>query len=152
MTIIFEKPKNGVAKITLNRPEVHNAFNAQMIAEFHSILIDLDRCHDTHVVVLSGAGKSFSAGADLEWMKQAAEYTYDENYVDAMKLSNMLNVLYRLKQLVITSAKGASMGGTIGLLSCSDIVVAEQNSKFSLSEVKLGLIPSSQALVHSLVE
>lgn len=143
MTILFEKSENGVARITLNRPEVHNAFNAQMIADLNSILVDLDKCQDTHIVLLSGAGKSFSAGADLEWMKQAAGFSYDENYVDAMKLSNMLNVLYRLKQLVITSVQGASMGGAIGLLSCSDIVIADRGSKFSFSEVKLGLIPST---------
>lgn len=143
MTILFEKSDDGVARITLNRPQVHNAFNAEMIAGLTDAFADLSACENTNTLIISGAGKSFSAGADLELMKQAAEYSYDENFQDAMKLSAMFDALYRLKQLTITCVQGANMGGAIGLISCSDIVIADKSSKFSLSEVKLGLIPAT---------
>ena len=114
MTILFEKFKNGVAKITLNRPEVHNAFNEHMIAELKDAFADLQNCPKTHVVVLSANGKSFSAGADLDWMKRAAAYSFEENLADGQKLSDMLNDLYNLKQLTIASVHGAVMGGRLG--------------------------------------
>ncbi|MBL4604029.1 MAG: enoyl-CoA hydratase/isomerase family protein [Emcibacteraceae bacterium] len=142
MTIIFEKTKN-VARITLNRPKVHNAFNQQMIVELTAAFADLESCPNTDIVLISGAGASFSAGADLEWMKLAAGYSYEENIADAMKLSNMFDALYRLKQLTIACVHGANMGGAIGLISSSDIVFADQESKFALSEVKLGLTPAT---------
>lgn len=143
MTILFEKSDDGVAKITLNRPEVHNAFNAEMITDLTAALIELKSCRKTKIIILSGAGKSFSAGADLEWMKQAAEFSYEENFQDAMKMSTLFDALYRMKQLTITCVQGANMGGAVGLISCSDIVIADHSSKFSLSEVKLGLIPAT---------
>jgi len=142
MTILFEKEDN-VARIVLNRPDVHNAFNEQMIGDLSAAFLDLENCTTTDVVILSGAGASFSAGADLMWMKQAADFSFERNVEDAKKLSDMLNLFYELKQLTIVCAKGANMGGAIGLISCADIAIADHDSKFSLSEVKLGLIPAT---------
>jgi methylglutaconyl-CoA hydratase len=141
--IIFEKKKNGVATVNLNNPEIHNAFHDKMIAELTTVLSDLEKCSKTNVVILSGEGKSFSAGADLNWMKRAAQYSFDENLADSERLSDMLNKLYNLKQLTIACVQGAVMGGGLGLVACCDIVIAQENAKFALSEVKLGLIPST---------
>lgn len=143
MTILIRKDDNGVAHITLNRPEVHNAFNGQMIAELKAVFDDLNDCPKTNIVVLSGAGPSFSSGADIEWMKKAADYSQDKNLNDAMMLSDMLDAFYRLKQLTITCVHGACMGGALGLVSCSDVSMADDNSKFGFSEVKIGLIPAT---------
>lgn len=142
MTIIFEKEKN-IARITLNRPDVHNAFNAQMIADLNTAFEDLENSSNVDVVIISGNGASFSAGADLEWMKLAATFNYEKNVKDAMMLSNMLNSFYSLKQLTVVCAKGAIMGGGVGLVSCADVAIADQDSKFAFSEVKLGLIPAT---------
>ncbi len=143
MTIKFEKDNNGIARITLNRPEVHNAFNEHMISDLTAAFEDIDKSTEIRLVIISAEGKSFSAGADLDWMKRAATYSFEENQIDAQKLSYMLNALYSLKQLTIICAHGSIMGGGIGLLSCVDIVIADLNSKFALSEVKLGLIPAT---------
>lgn len=143
MTIKFEKDNNGIARITLNRPEVHNAFNEHMISDLTAAFEDIDKSPEVSLVIISAEGKSFSAGADLDWMKRAATYSFEENQIDAQKLSYMLNALYSLKQLTIICAHGSIMGGGIGLLSCVDIVIADLNSKFALSEVKLGLIPAT---------
>jgi methylglutaconyl-CoA hydratase len=145
MTILFEKHENGIAQITFNRTDVHNAFNEQMISDITAALDEIDKSSDIRIVIVQGEGKSFSAGADLEWMKRASEYSYEENQIDAQKLSYMLNALYSLKQLTIVCAHGSIMGGGIGLLSCADIVLADASSKFALSEVKLGLIPATIA-------
>ncbi|MCC3860294.1 enoyl-CoA hydratase/isomerase family protein [Pseudemcibacter aquimaris] len=143
MTILFDKNENGIARITLNRPEVHNAFNDEMISDLYDAFKKLQNDDDCKVVVLSGNGVSFSAGADLNWMKKAADYSYGENLDDANRLSDMLNALYHLPQLTVTCTKGANMGGALGLISCSDIVVADESSRFSFSEVKLGLVPAT---------
>lgn len=141
--IKFEKYENGVALLTLNRPEVHNAFNEQMISDLTAVFDELQKSSDVNIVILGGEGKSFSAGADLDWMKKAADYSYEENQMDAQKLSYMLNAFFELKQLTIACAHGSVMGGGVGLLSCADIVLAEESSKFALSEVNLGLIPAT---------
>lgn len=143
MTIKFDKHDNGIARITLNRPDVHNAFNEEMISNLTAALDEIEKSPDIRIVIIAGEGKSFSAGADLEWMRRASKYSFEENQLDAQKLSYMLNALYSLKQLTIICAQGSVMGGGIGLLSCVDIVLADTNSKFALSEVKLGLIPAT---------
>lgn len=142
--IIFEI-KDGVAEVTLNKPERHNAFDAAMIARLTEIWDELDAHNDVHAVVLTGKGKSFSAGADLNWMKEAAHFTKEQNYKDAMKLAIMLNKLYTLPQLTVAAVYGAAMGGGMGLVSCCDIVVTDPEAKYALSEVKLGLVPATIA-------
>ena len=134
-----------VAYVTLNRPELHNAFNQEMISDLAACFKGLSERADIDVVVLKSEGKSFSAGADMNWMKAAAGYSEDENYQDALNLAGMLKALYDLPQLTIALVHGAAMGGGMGLVSCCDLVIAEAETKFALSEVKLGLIPATIA-------
>lgn len=143
MTIIYKKYQNGVARIELNRPEVSNAFNEQMIADLTDVFDKLANDTEVHVVILSSAGKNFSAGADIDWMRRAANYSFNENHKDALKLSDMLHALYKLKQVTIVQVQGAVRGGGLGLIACCDIGIAEKNSTFSFSEVRLGLIPAT---------
>ena len=134
-----------VAYVTLNRPELHNAFNQEMISDLADCFKGLSERADIDVVVLKSEGKSFSAGADMNWMKAAAGYSEDENYQDALNLAGMLKALYDLPQFTIALVHGAAMGGGMGLVSCCDLVIAEAETKFALSEVKLGLIPATIA-------
>jgi methylglutaconyl-CoA hydratase len=133
----------GVASITLNRGAVHNAFDEVMIARLSEVFDELSERHDVIAVVLRGAGKSFSAGADLNWMRRAATFSLEQNKADALGLASMLDKLNRLPKLTIACVQGAAMGGGIGLVSCCDIVIADNTAKFALSEVKLGLIPAT---------
>lgn len=135
--------ENGVATVTLNRPDVHNAFNAELIAGLTHAFVDLGKRDDIRAIVLAGAGKSFSAGADLNWMQAAANYDYEQNLDDAMRLSEMLDTLYECPKPVAAIAHGAVMGGGTGLLSCADFVVAVEGTRFAFSEVKLGLTPAT---------
>ncbi len=135
----------GVATITLNRPETHNAFDEHVIAALSGKLDVLRLEKSVRVLVLRGAGKSFSAGADLNWMKRAAGFSEEQNKADALALAGMLHKLYSLPILTIACVQGAAMGGGMGLVSCCDIVIAEQEALFALSEVKLGLIPATIA-------
>lgn len=143
-TIILEI-ENGVANVTLNKPHVHNAFDEEMIARLAQIWDELAENNNVKAVVLRGNGKSFSAGADLGWMRRASEYDETQNKEDALNLANMLQKLYNLPQVTIASVHGAVMGGGMGLAACCDIVIADRATIFALSEVKLGLIPATIA-------
>lgn len=136
---------HDIATVTLNRPEVHNAFNADMIAALSDTFDQLAQRDDLRAVVLRGEGKSFSAGADINWMKDSVNYSKDENHRDALALAKMLNTLCTLPQLSVACVQGAAMGGGLGLVSCCDIALAAPEAKFALSEVKLGLIPATIA-------
>ncbi len=128
--------------VALNRPEVHNAFNEEMIDELADVLEAL-RCDETfRSVTIAGNGRSFCAGADLDWMRRTSQYSEDENLRDAERFAQMLNGLHRLACPTIARIHGAVYGGGIGLVACCDIAVASDDSVFSVSEVKLGLIPS----------
>jgi len=141
--IVLMDVNEGVATVTLNRPDTHNAFDEHVIAALSGKLGVLRLESDVHAVVLRGAGKSFSAGADLNWMKRAAGFTEAQNKADALALADMLNKLYTLPLVTIACVQGAAMGGGIGLASCCDIVIADKDAIFALSEVKLGLIPAT---------
>ena len=143
MTILIEINDDGTARLKLNRPDVHNAFNSQMINDLHQAFIAVDNNPEIKVLILTGEGESLSAGADLNWMKQAADYSDAENMKDAVLLSDMLNAFYNLEVLTIACAKRAVMGGGLGLIACADIVIADEKSRFAFSEVKLGLIPAT---------
>lgn len=143
--IVLVEVKNNVATLTLNRPDVHNAFDEHMIAALTRHFDDLAVREDVRVVVLKGEGKSFSAGADLNWMKRAAGFTKEQNKADAIALATMLHKLNTLPKLTLAMVQGAAMGGGFGLVSCCDIVIAAADAKFALSEVKLGLIPATIA-------
>ncbi len=135
--------RNGIALVVLARPEVHNAFDETSIAELTHALIELERDAAVRAVVLLGAGKSFCAGADLNWMKRMAGFGEKENLADAMALATLLKTLYRLAKPTIARVHGAAYGGGVGLVACCDIAVATQTATFSLSEAKLGLIPAT---------
>ena len=141
-TLLVDTDDTGVTTITLNRPEVHNAFDEIMIRELQRAFSDLDEDHGTRVVLLKAQGRSFSAGADLNWMKRAAGFSEDENYADAMVLANLLTTLDTLSKPVVAFVQGPAYGGGVGLISCCDIVLALERATFSLSEVKLGLVPA----------
>jgi methylglutaconyl-CoA hydratase len=133
----------GVATIWMNRPEVHNAFNAQLIADLTAACRALDADDSVRVVVLAGRGKSFSAGADLNWMKAAGEASEAENFADAMKLAGMLRTLAEMTKPTIARVHGAALGGGMGLASACDICVAGERAVFATSEVKFGIIPAA---------
>ncbi|MPW44235.1 enoyl-CoA hydratase/isomerase family protein [Acinetobacter guerrae] len=132
-----------VAYVWLNRPELHNAFNTLVIEELHACFNSLNTCNDIRVVVLAGRGKSFSAGADLNWMKQAGQASAAENEADALKLAQMLHALATLQQPTIARVQGIAFGGGMGLASACDICIASTEAKFATSEVRLGLAPST---------
>ena len=133
----------GVATIWMNRPDVHNAFNAQLIADLRAACRALDADTSVRVVVLAGRGKSFSAGADLNWMKAAGEAGEAENFADAMKLAGMLRTLAEMSKPTIARVHGAALGGGMGLASACDICIAGERALFATSEVKFGIIPSA---------
>ena len=133
----------GIATVWMNRPDVHNAFNAQLIADLTAACAQLDADESVRVVVLAGRGKSFSAGADLNWMKAAGEASVEENIADARKLAGMLRALSEMTKPTIARVQGAALGGGMGLASACDICVASEKAIFATSEVKFGIIPSA---------
>lgn len=133
----------AVATVWMNRPEVHNAFNARLIAEITTACRELEADPDVRVVVLGGRGKSFSAGADLNWMKAAAEASQEENVADALRLADMLRTLAELSKPTIARVHGAALGGGMGLVTACDICVAGEHASFATTEVRIGLIPSA---------
>ncbi|MBL6931765.1 MAG: enoyl-CoA hydratase/isomerase family protein [Rhodospirillales bacterium] len=141
-TVLVNIDKRGVARLTLNRPEVHNAFDDALIVNLIGKLKELDANEDVRVVILAANGKSFSAGGDLGWMQRTADYSFDENLADARDLADLMKTLNRLSKPTIGLIQGAAYGGGVGLTACCDIVIACEHARFCLSEVKLGLIAS----------
>jgi methylglutaconyl-CoA hydratase len=131
-----------VATVTLNRPEVHNAFDDHLIHELTHALSDLARDPGVRVVVLAGSGRNFSAGADLNWMKRMAGYSEADNLRDAIAMAGLMRALAGLPKPTIARVQGAAFGGGVGLVACCDIGVAAEEASFSLSEARLGLIPA----------
>jgi methylglutaconyl-CoA hydratase len=142
-TAIDVTERNGVALVTLDRPEVHNAFDDTLIAELTRALTALDAAPTVRAVVLLGAGPSFCAGADLNWMRRMAGYSFEENVADATALATLLETLYALSKPTIARVHGAAYGGGVGLIACCDIAIAVPEAIFSLSEARLGLIPAT---------
>ena len=135
--------EKNVARIALNRPEVRNAMNALMIKELTEAIDWLDCRDDIRVIEICGNGKSFCAGADLNYMKDIASYGYVQNLEDARKLSKLFQKIYFCNTPVITLVHGAVIGGGNGITAASDIVLAEKDTVFAFSEVKLGLTPAT---------
>ena len=142
-TVITAVDERGVATVTLNRPDKHNAFDDTIIAQLREAFDDLAQRDEVRVVVLASEGKNFSAGADLGWMKRMAEYDYAHNLRDAQLLAGMLKALHDLPQPTIARVQGAAFGGAVGLVSCCDMAVADEGASFCLSEAKIGLIPAT---------
>jgi methylglutaconyl-CoA hydratase len=133
---------SGIATLTLDRPEVHNAFDDHLIAELTHKLRDLDHNPAVRAVVLTAQGKSFSSGADLNWMKRVARYSEAENLRDAIALASLMRTLDAMTKPTLARVQGSAFGGGVGLVACCDIAVASAKAAFSLSEVRLGLIPA----------
>lgn len=132
----------GVATVTLNRPDVHNAFDDKLISELTAQLQSLGKRDDVRVVILTGAGKSFSAGGDLSWMRACADYDEKENEADSLRLARLMSVLDEMPAPTIARINGHAFGGGVGLAACCDIVVASSRARFALSEVRLGIVPA----------
>ncbi len=132
-----------VAKIVLNRPEVHNALNDTMISELTGAFENVAEEKNIRLVVLMGEGKSFCAGADLNYMKSIAGYGFEENVKDGKKLAALFRTVYDCPLPTVAVVHGAAFGGANGLLAACDIVIAEENTKFAFSEVKLGIAPAT---------
>lgn len=142
---IISSRKNAVARIILNRPNVHNALNIEMIRElkesFDSVISD----KSVRVVIFKAEGENFSAGADLNWMKSGMQQSSEELYSESLELAELFNAIYNTDKIVIAEVKGRAIGGANGIIAASDIVFAGKDSIFIFSEVRLGLIPATIA-------
>jgi methylglutaconyl-CoA hydratase len=141
--VLYQLDNRGVATVTLNRPDIHNAFDDQLIAELTTIFQQIGQDDNVRVMILASKGKSFCAGADLNWMKRMADYSYEENLADANALAQMLLTLNELPKPTIARVQGSAFGGAVGLIACCDMAIGSKLSKFCLSEVKLGLMPAT---------
>ncbi len=138
----LQKDHRGVATVTLNRPELHNAFNDELILELISCFNQLDIDDSIRLVVLTGEGKSFCAGADLNWMKRMKNYSFEENVKDSQQLAQLFSVINRFAKPVIAKVNGSALGGGAGLLACCDYVIALDTVSIGFTEVRLGLVPA----------
>lgn len=143
--VLLDTDARGVAKLTLNRPEKHNAFDDGLIASLTGKLEALAADESVRAVVLTGAGATFSAGADLNWMRGMAAASEAENREDARRLAKMLRTLNFFPKPTLARVNGAAYGGGIGLVACCDIAIGVEGAKFAFSEVKLGLAPATIA-------
>jgi methylglutaconyl-CoA hydratase len=132
----------ATATITLNRASVHNAFDDALIADLGAALADCERNSGVRAVVLTGAGASFSAGADLNWMRGMAQASEADNRADSLRLAQLMRSLNFLSKPTIARVNGSAYGGGVGLVACCDLAIGVEGAKFSLSEVKLGLVPA----------
>jgi methylglutaconyl-CoA hydratase len=134
--------RKNVAFVVLDRPEIHNAFNDELVKSVTDAFAELGRRNEVRVVVLAGNGKSFCAGADLNWMKRMVQYTYEENLADARAVGQMYLAIAKCPKPVIARVHGAALGGGAGLVAACDIGVAVESVQFGFTEVKLGIIPA----------
>ena len=141
--ILFTVSNSNVATVTLNSPDNHNAFDDAIIAKLTDIFLEITAHQHIRIMILASTGKSFSAGANLGWMKRMVSYTLEENSKDAQGLALMLKALNFMPQTTVAKIQGAVFGGAVGLASCCDIAFASNKASFCLSEVKLGLIPAT---------
>jgi len=142
-TLELDRTPAGIALVWLNRPDVRNAFNETMIAELTAVFRALDADAAVRAIILAGRGKAFCAGADLNWMKKMASYSFEQNYEDALGLANMLHTVHTVKKPTVARVHGAAFAGGMGLVAACDIAVAAQSAEFCLSEAKLGLVPAT---------
>ncbi len=131
-----------VGTIRINRPEIHNAFNDELIANMTKSFKDLDSNEEVQVIVLTGEGRSFCAGADLHWMSSMINYSLEENIEDSKKLSNLFETINNVSKPVVGKINGAALGGGVGLVSVCDYAITHEKAKFGFTETRLGLIPA----------
>jgi methylglutaconyl-CoA hydratase len=141
-TIVYSK-QNKIARVVFNRPDVHNAFNSKMIGEIDDAIEKIRSDDSVRVVILTGEGKSFCAGADIKWLREIIDYSYEQNLEESLQLAEVLHKIYTLSKPTIAMVNGAAIGGGNGFLSACDISVASEEAKFGLSEVKIGLVPAA---------
>lgn len=139
---VLQRIESGVATLTLNRPELHNAFNEQVIAEIHAAFDAVGGRDDVRAIVLAGDGKSFCAGADVNWMGRMVGFSFDENLADALTLANMLRAIHDCPKPVIARVHGAALGGGTGVVAACDMAVALETAIFGFTEARLGIIPA----------
>lgn len=142
MVIVDYSHQRRVARVTLNRPDVHNALNTQLLAELREVFDELSKDGHLSAVVLTGAGKSFSAGADMVMMQTAASYTQEQNKQEACQLADTFEQINVFPAPLVARVNGAAMGGGLGLLAVCDIVIAVETARLAFSEVKLGIAPA----------
>lgn len=140
--VLLNISEDGIAELTLNRPEVHNAFDDDVIEQLIAQLESIANNEAVRVLVLRSNGKNFSAGADLAWMRRMAKNSHQENLQDAGRLAKLMQLLNELNKPTIGLVQGAAYGGAVGLAACCDMVIASEDAQFCLSEVKIGLIPA----------
>jgi methylglutaconyl-CoA hydratase len=140
-TIEFDQQAD-LGIIWLNRPDIHNAFNEVMIQELIDCFEAVNKMEDIRIVILRGRGKSFCAGADLNWMRGVANYSFEQNFKESLNLSKCFFTIYTCKKPTIAVVHGAAIGGANGLLASCDFAYADDNTTFSLSEVKIGVVPA----------
>jgi len=143
MPLLSTLSDRGVLTLTLNRPEKHNALNSELIAALQAALDDAARNDEVRVIVLTGAGASFCAGADIAYMRSTLEYTQEQNLQDARALARCLRTLDEIERPVIAKINGNAFGGGLGLIACADIALGSTAAQFALTEVRLGLIPAT---------
>lgn len=141
-TLQVSRDARGVLTVQLNRPDVRNAFNEGVIGELAQVFANEAREAATRIVVLRGAGQVFCAGGDLNWMRKAIDFSYDENLKDTRALARMFAAINECPKPVIGAIHGAAIGGGVGLVSVCDVAIATQDTQFSLSEVRLGVVPA----------
>lgn len=141
-TIEYSRAEN-IARIIFNRPEVHNAFNSLMISELDDVVEKVMKNPSIRIVILSGRGKSFCAGADIKWLRDIVNYSFEQNLEESLQLAEVLYKIYVLPKPTIAMVNGTAIGGGTGFLSVCDIIVASEEAKFGLSEVKIGLVPAA---------
>lgn len=141
--VVLDVTPGGVAIVTLNRPEKRNAFDELLIANLRETFETLKGADHVRIVFLRGAGETFCAGADIEWMRRQGAHDQSDNETDAYELARMLKALHDLPQLTVTLAHGAAMGGGVGLVAAADVAVAVRGTRFRFSEVRLGLTPAT---------
>jgi methylglutaconyl-CoA hydratase len=134
--------EGGIARVVLDRPQVHNAFDDRLIADLTAALEALDADPTVRAVVLTGNGSTFSAGADLNWMRSMAQASEADNRDDALRLARLMRTLNFLSKPTVARVNGSAYGGGVGLVACCDVAIGVDGAKFSLSEVKLGLVPA----------
>ena len=141
-TIVFEV-KDKAVHILFNRPDVHNAFNAAMIAELDDAFTRIRNDKSIRVAIMTGRGRSFCAGADINWMREIIHYSFEQNLEESLHLAELLHKIYTLPKPTLAMVNGTAIGGGTGFISACDIAIASDQAKFGLSEVKIGLVPAA---------
>ena len=140
-TLRYEKD-GQIARVTFNRPEIHNAFNAIVITEMSGLLTEIGKDDDIRLVLLTGEGKSFCAGADLNWMREVVSQSFEANLRESNALADLFHQVYTFRRPVVGRINGAAIGGGTGFVAVCDIAIAARSAKFSFSEVKIGVVPA----------